>query len=350
RSGRAATSPLVTELRHDWTVAEARAIHDLPLLELLFRAQEVHRANHPPDAVQLCTLLSIKTGACSEDCAYCPQSGRHDAELEPERLLSVDEVLSKAKKAKDAGATRFCMGAAWRDARKGPQFEQVLDMVRGVRALGLEACCTLGMLTDEQAEALAEAGLSAYNHNLDSSKEFYGEIITTRTYQERLETIQRVSQAGISVCSGGIIGMGETDGDRVAMLATLANLDPQPESVPINALVAVPGTPLEDQPPVDPLELVRMCATARIMLPKSMVRLSAGRTRLNREAQLLCFMAGANSIFYGEKLLTTGNPDVEADLGLLREAGMRALIPEDPAKGAPKGAEPLPPRAVSPAE
>ncbi|MEM9068525.1 MAG: biotin synthase BioB [Myxococcota bacterium] len=330
----------MTDVRHDWTVAEARAIHDLPLLELLFRAQTVHRANHPPDAVQLCTLLSIKTGACAEDCAYCPQSGRHNADLEPERLLSVDEVLGKARKAKDAGATRFCMGAAWRDARKGPAFSQVLDMVRGVRELGLEACCTLGMLTEEQAAELAEAGLTAYNHNLDSSKEFYGEIITTRTFQERLDTIKRVSDAGISVCAGGIIGMGETDGDRMAMLVTLANLTPQPESVPINALVAVKGTPLEDRPPVEPLELVRMCAAARILLPKSMVRLSAGRTRLSREAQLLCFMAGANSIFYGEKLLTTGNPDVADDMALLAEAGMRALVPAEP--GAPASAAPLP--------
>lgn len=310
-----------------WTVAEARAIHDLPILDLLFRAQTIHRDNHPPDAVQLCTLLSIKTGACSEDCAYCPQSGHHDTDLEPERLLGVDEVLSKARKAKDAGATRFCMGAAWRDARDGAQFEAVLDMVRGVRALGLEACCTLGMLTDEQAAKLHEAGLTAYNHNLDSSKEFYGEIISTRTYQERLDTIARVSKAGISVCAGGIIGMGESTGDRMAMLVTLANLDPQPESVPVNALVAVKGTPLEGRPPVDPMEIVRMCATARIMLPKAMVRLSAGRTRLSKEAQLLAFMAGANSIFYGEKLLTTGNPDVRADMAMLKEAGMKALVP-----------------------
>ena len=311
-----------------WTVAEARAIHDLPILDLLFRAQTVHRANHPPDAVQLCTLLSIKTGACSEDCAYCPQSGHHDTDLEPERLLGVDEVLAKARQAKDAGSTRFCMGAAWRDAREGAQFEAVLDMVRGVRALGLEACCTLGMLTDEQAAKLHDAGLTAYNHNLDTSKEFYGEIISTRQYQERLDTIARVSKAGISVCAGGIIGMGESIGDRMAMLVTLANLDPQPESVPINALVAVKGTPLEDRPPVDSMELVRMCATARILLPRAMVRLSAGRTRLNKEAQLLAFMAGANSIFYGEKLLTTGNPDVRADMDLLKEAGMKALIPD----------------------
>lgn len=322
-------------LRHDWTIREAKELYALPLTELLFRAQQVHRENHPANAVQLCTLLSIKTGACAENCSYCPQSGHHDTDVEPERLLSVDEVLTKAKIARDAGATRFCMGAAWRDARSGEQFERVLTMVRGVREMGLEACVTLGMLNDDQAAALREAGLTAYNHNIDTSKEFYGEIVSTRTFQERLDTIRRVSDTGVSVCAGGIIGMGETDGDRMAMLVTLANLDPQPESVPINSLVAVPGTPLEDQPPVDPMEMVRMCATARIMLPKAMVRLSAGRERMNKEAQLLCFMAGANSIFYGEKLLTTGNPDVEADMAMLQQAGMRALIPEDPEKGVP---------------
>ena len=328
--------------RPRWTVKAAREIYDLPLTELLYRAQTVHRANHPPDAVQLCTLLSIKTGACPEDCSYCPQSGHHGTELEPERLLPVDEVLHKARVAREAGATRFCMGAAWRDARPGRQFEQVLSMVRGVRALGMEACCTLGMLTEEQASQLKEAGLTAYNHNLDTSKEFYGEIISTRTYEERLDTIARVAGAGIHVCSGGIIGMGESIGDRLGMLVTLANLPTPPESVPINALVAVKGTPLEDQPPVDSLELVRMCATARIMVPSAMVRLSAGRSRLSKEAQLLAFQAGANSIFYGDKLLTTGNPDVRDDMAMLAEAGLRALVPEDPAKGVPAGAAPLP--------
>lgn len=336
-------------IRHDWTIREAKELYALPLTELLFRAQSVHRQFHPPDAVQLCTLLSIKTGACPEDCSYCPQSGRNGADVEPERLLSVDEVLSKAKVAREAGATRFCMGAAWRDAREGEQFERVLTMVRGVRDLGMEACCTLGMLTDEQAERLKDAGLTAYNHNLDTSKEFYGEIITTRTYQERLETIGRVAGAGIHVCSGGIIGMGESLGDRLGMLVTLSSLTPHPESVPINALVAVEGTPLEDQPPVEPLELVRMCALARLMLPRSMVRLSAGRSRLNREAQLLAFMAGANSIFYGDKLLTTGNPDVEADMAMLRDAGMRALVPATESTAA--GTEPLPAAsAPAPAE
>ena len=327
-----------------WTVAKAKRVYELPLLDLLSQAQQTHRLHHPPNAVQLCTLLSVKTGACSEDCAYCPQSGHHNADVEPERLLPVDEVLAKARLAKDNGATRFCMGAAWRDARGGEQFDRVLQMVRGVRELGLEACCTLGMLTDEQAAALADAGLTAYNHNLDTSKEFYGEIITTRTYQERLDTIARVSRHGVSVCSGGIIGMGESIGDRLGMLVTLANLNPQPGSVPINALVPVEGTPLADRPPVDSLELVRMCAVARIMMPKAVVRLSAGRTALNREAQILAFMAGANSIFFGEKLLTTGNPDVAADLGLLKEAGLQALQP-NPGGSASTTALPTRPRA-----
>lgn len=334
-----------------WTIAEARELHRLPLTELLFRAQEIHRANHPPDAIQLCTLLSVKTGACPEDCSYCPQSGRHGANVEPERLMPVADVLAKARIARENGASRFCMGAAWRDAREGEQFERVLDMVRGVRDLGMEACVTLGMVTDEQASRLAGAGLTAYNHNLDTSKEFYGEIITTRTFQDRLDTIKRVADAGVHVCSGGIIGMGESEGDRLGMLVTLANLDPQPESVPINALVAVKGTPLEDRPPVEPLELVRMCAVARILIPRAMVRLSAGRERLGREAQLLAFMAGANSIFYGEKLLTTGNPDVAEDMALLRDAGMRALLPQDPDKGRPRATTTaLPELAPAPAE
>lgn len=320
----------MNEIRHDWTVAEARAIYELPLTELTFRAQTVHRRHHPPDAVQLCTLLSIKTGACPEDCSYCPQSASWDTGLEPEKLLDVPSVLSKAREAKEAGATRFCMGAAWRSPKPDSEhFRRVLEMVRGVRELGLEACATLGMLEPEQARALKDAGLTAYNHNLDSSKEFYGEVITTRRYEDRLRTLEYVSDAGISVCSGGIIGMGETVGDRLAMLVTLANLDPQPESVPINALVAVPGTPLEDQEPVEPVEMARMCATARIMFPKSMVRLSAGRSRMSDEAQLLCFLAGANSIFFGDRLLTTGNPGVDADTAMLRAAGLRALVPED---------------------
>jgi biotin synthase len=334
-----------TDVRHDWTLAEVRALFALPFADLLHRAQSVHRRHFDPNRVQVSTLLSIKTGACPEDCAYCPQSVRYETGLSREALMQVEEVAQAAARAKAAGATRFCMGAAWRDAREGEQFERVLEMVRGVRGLGMEACVTLGMLTDEQAQQLKEAGLSAYNHNLDTSKEFYGSIITTRTYQERLDTIARVADAGIHVCSGGIIGMGETKGDRLGMLVTLANLDPQPESVPINALVAVEGTPLQDRPPVDPFEMVRMCATARILLPRSMVRLSAGRQEMSREAQTLCFLAGANSIFYGEKLLTTGNPDVEADMQLLRELGMRALVPADPQKQKPAEVAPLPPPA-----
>ena len=314
--------PAVT--RHDWTVSEIRAIHDLPLPQLMLRAQTVHQQHHQPEEVQLCSLLSVKTGGCPEDCAYCPQSSRHDTEVNVERMMSKDEVLDAAGRARAAGATRFCMGAAWREVKDGPAFDNVLSMVRGVRAMGMEACVTLGMLNEQQAGKLADAGLSAYNHNLDTSKEFYGSIITTRTFEDRLTTLRNVRKAGITVCSGGIIGMGESIGDRCGMLMTLANLDPHPESVPINALVAVEGTPLAGRPPVDPIELVRMIATARIMMPQSKVRLSAGRMAMSREAQLLCLLAGANSIFYGEKLLTTGNPDVSADQALLRDAGLRA--------------------------
>jgi len=318
------------EPRHDWTVAEVRTIHDLPITDLLHRAQTVHRAHHAPDKVQLCTLLSVKTGGCPEDCAYCPQSARHkDTQVESEKLLGVAEVLAAAKRAKETGASRFCMGAAWRDAKQGKQFDDVLSMVRGVRELGMEACATLGMLDDAQAAALADAGLTAYNHNLDTSREYYGSIITTRSYDDRLATLERVAKAGIGVCCGGIIGMGESITDRCRMLVTLARMTPHPSSVPVNALVPVEGTPLAAQPRVDPLELVRMIATARIVMPRAMVRLSAGREELSRESQLLCFMAGANSIFYGDKLLTTGNPDVEADQRLLRDAGLTPLEPNE---------------------
>lgn len=303
-----------------------RAIFDLPLADLIFRAQQVHRENHNPREVQLCSLLSFKTGGCAEDCGYCPQSSKYETHVEPEKMMNKDEVLSAARTAKDAGATRFCMGAAWREVKEGPAFENVLQMVRGVREMGMEACVTLGMLNESQAKRLKEAGLSAYNHNLDTSREHYGSIISTRTYDDRLNTLGHVRDAGISVCSGGIIGMGESENDRCSMLATLANFEPQPESVPINALVPVPGTPLENQPPVDPLELVRMIATARILMPKTRVRLSAGRTGLSREAQIMCFLAGANSVFYGDKLLTTGNPDVDADQELLRSAGFVPAI------------------------
>jgi biotin synthase len=317
----------MTELRHDWTVAEIRAIHDLPLLELLHRAQSVHREHHPKNQVQLCTLLSVKTGACPEDCAYCPQSAHHSTNVEPERLLDVDEVLLAARRAKDAGATRFCMGAAWREVKDGPQFDRVLAMVRGVKSLGLEACTTLGMLTASQAQRLKEAGLDTYNHNLDTSPEHYKRIITTRAYEERITTLQNVRDAGIDVCCGGIIGMGESIDDRCRMLRELANQPKHPESVPINALVAVEGTPLADRPPVDPLDLARMIATARILMPYARVRLSAGRQQMNREAQLLCLMAGANSIFYGEQLLTTPNPDTAFDRRLLSDAGLTPLEP-----------------------
>jgi biotin synthase len=314
------------EIRHDWTVPEVRAIHDLPLFELLDRARAIHRASFGTHKVQLCQLLSIKTGGCSEDCGYCPQAARYDTGVGAHALLPVEEVLAAAKSARDTGATRFCMGAAWRSP-KGRQFEQVLDMVRGVRALGMEACCTLGMLTDDQAKALADAGLSAYNHNLDTSPEYYGQIVTTRTYDDRLQTLARVRAAGISVCCGGILGMGESVDDRCGLLATLANQPAHPESVPINALVAVSGTPLEDRARVDAIEMVRAIATARILMPHAMVRLSAGRADLSEEAQLLCFLAGANSIFYGDKLLTTGNPDWQADQRMFARAGIEALVP-----------------------
>jgi len=320
----------MTDSNPIWTLPEVRRIHELPLTELVYRAQEIHRKHHAPDAVQLCALLSIKTGGCPEDCGYCPQSAHHKTGTKAEALLPVEEVLSSARKARSAGATRFCMGAAWRDAKQGEQFERVLSMVRGVRDLGMEACVTLGMLNDDQAQRLALAGLTAYNHNLDTSREFYGSIITTRDYEERLSTIERVSRAGIQVCCGGIIGMGESVDDRCRMLITLANLNPQPESVPVNALVAVAGTPLAERPPVDSFEMVRMCATARILLPRARVRLSAGRAALTKEAQLLCFMAGANSIFFGDKLLTTGNPAHDDDLAMLAAAGLKPLVDHDP--------------------
>lgn len=314
----------VGDVRHDWRLDEVRAIHDLPVTTLVYRAHEVHRAHHDPEAVQLCTLLSVKTGGCPEDCGYCPQSAHHRAGVRPEPLMQVVDVVAAARRARDAGATRFCMGAAWRDVKDGEAFERVLEMVRSVRAQGLEACMTLGMLTESQARRLAEAGLTAYNHNLDTSREFYGSIVTTRDYDERLRTLGHVHAAGIHVCCGGIIGMGESVDDRCRLLSTLATLDPHPESVPINALVAVKGTPLAEQPPVDPIALVRMCATARILMPESRVRLSAGRTSLSKEAQLLCFLAGANSIFFGEKLLTTSNPGRDDDLAMLASAGLRA--------------------------
>jgi len=310
-------------IRHDWALDEIEAVYTLPLPELVFRAQTVHRAHHDPLLVQGCALLSVKTGGCAEDCAYCPQSSRYETGVARGPLMSVDETLAAAEAARAGGATRFCMGAAWRSAPRGAQFERVLEMVRGVRALGLEACCTLGMLSAVQAQSLAEAGLTAYNHNLDTSPEFYGTIITTRTYEDRLETLALVRDAGITVCCGGIIGMGEALSDRLGLLAQLAGQDPHPESVPINVLVRIAGTPLSDAEPLDPLELVRMIATARILMPRSIVRLSAGRLSLSDEAQALCFLAGASSIFIGDRLLTTGNPETERDRELLDRLGMR---------------------------
>jgi len=319
------SSPLTLpalELRHDWSTAEIQSLLELPLMDLLWRAQAVHRQANPGYRVQLASLLSVKTGGCEEDCAYCPQSMHNSSDVTGRPELEVEPVLARARAARDAGAHRFCMGWAWRDIRDGAPFEAMLAMVRGVRDLGMEACVTAGMLTDSQAERLAEAGLTSYNHNVDTSPEHYDRIITTRTFQERLETLQRVRRAGISMCCGGIIGMGETLTDRASLLQVLAAMNPHPESVPINSLVAVEGTPLEDQPSVDPLELVRMVAVARILMPYSRVRLSAGRETMNQEAQVLCLLAGADSIFYGDTLLTTGNPDVAADQELLAAAGV----------------------------
>jgi len=314
-------------LRHDWTLAEVRALHDLPLTDLVFRAQSVHRQFHVANEVQLCTLLSIKTGGCPEDCAYCPQSAHYAAGVDKEPLLEVTQVIDAAREAKAAGATRFCMGAAWREARDGEPFDRVCDMVRGVTELGMETCVTLGMLTPSQAARLKDAGLVAYNHNLDTSREYYGQIVTTRSFDERLQTLRHVRQAGITICCGGIIGMGESVDDRCSMLVELANLAVHPESVPINALVPAPGTPLAERPPVEPFEFVRVIATARLLMPASVVRLSAGRTALSDEAQALCMLAGANSIFFGEKLLTTGNPDCDHDRELLDALGAAPLLP-----------------------
>lgn len=313
----------MSDVRHDWTVQQARAVHDLPLFELLDRARNTHRLHQQSEEVQLCSLLSVKTGGCPEDCAYCPQSAHYETEVDRQPMLSVEQVLAAAKAAKAQGASRFCMGAAWREVRDGEPFDEVLDMVKGVKALGLEACCTLGMLKPHQAQKLKEAGLDAYNHNIDTSPGHYKSIISTRTQEARLTTLRNVRQAGISVCSGGIIGMGESVDDRCAMLVVLANLSPQPESVPINALVRVAGTPLAELPKIEAVEFVRMVATARIIFPRSRIRLSAGRTELSQEAQLMCLYAGANSIFLGDKLLTTPNPGVDQDAALLAAAGLR---------------------------
>ncbi|KAJ3111219.1 biotin synthase [Phlyctochytrium bullatum] len=313
-------------IRKDWSREEIQAIYDSPLMDLLFYGAQVHRANHNGLAVQQCTLLSIKTGGCSEDCAYCPQSSRYKTEVKAHKLLKEDAVLEAARKAKEAGSSRFCMGAAWRDLNgRKTNFNQILHYVREIKGMGMEVCCTLGMLDEAQAQALAEAGLTAYNHNLDTSREYYPKIITTRSYDERLETIRRVREAGISVCSGGIIGLGEEAKDRVGMLHTLATLPEHPESVPVNALLAVEGTPLAKQEPVQIWDMVRMIATARIVMPKSMVRLSAGRVRFTHPEQALCFMAGANSIFTGDKLLTTPNNAKSDDAKLFELLGIEPL-------------------------
>jgi biotin synthase len=314
-----------SSLRNDWKRAEVEVVYRTALPELIFRAQSIHRQWHAPDRVQTCQLLSIKTGGCPEDCGYCPQSAHYDAGVERQGLLDPQHVIGVAREAAGRGVTRFCMGAAWRQAPEGAEFERVLEMVRGVSKLGMEVCCTLGMLNEGQAVRLKEAGLTAYNHNLDTSPEFYGSIITTRVYDDRLRTLAAVRKAGITVCCGGILGMGEQESDRIGLLHQLALLEPHPESVPINMLVRVAGTPMASMPVLDPLEMVRAIATARILMPASRVRLAAGRKQLSPEGVTLCFMAGANSIFVGEKLLTTPNPAPDEDEQLLQSLGLKPL-------------------------
>ncbi len=321
----------MTTIRNNWTREEIASVYNQPILNLMYEAATVHREYHDAQEVQVCTLLSVKTGGCPEDCAYCPQAARYHTDVEVEKLMEVGDVLQKATEAKEAGSTRFCMGAAWREVRDNRDFDKVIEMVKGVSTMGMEVCCTLGMLTPEQARKLKDAGLYAYNHNLDTSEEFYDDVITTRTYTDRLNTLESVRQAKISVCSGGIIGMGEREEDRIGMLHVLATLPDHPESVPVNALVPVEGTPLEDQPKVSVWEMVRMIATARIIMPRTMVRLSAGRVRMTMEEQALCFLAGANSIFAGDKLLTTPNP------GYVKDNEMFQLLELKP-RAAHKGA------------
>ncbi|MGD1961801.1 MAG: biotin synthase BioB [Fulvivirga sp.] len=321
----------MSDIRNNWTREEISKIYNSPILDLIYKAATVHREHNDPQEVQVCTLLSVKTGGCPEDCAYCPQAARYHTDVKVHKLLPTQEVLGKALEAKEAGSTRFCMGAAWREVRDNKDFDRVLDMVKGVSSMGMEVCCTLGMLTEEQAKKLKDAGLYAYNHNLDTSEEHYDEIISTRTYDDRLDTLEHVRNAEISVCSGGIIGMGEGHDDRIGMLLTLVNLPEHPESVPVNALVPVDGTPLEDQPRVSVWEMIRMIATARIIMPKAMVRLSAGRVRMNMEEQALCFLAGANSIFAGDKLLTTPNPEVVEDKEMFQVLNLK---PREAYKGA----------------
>ena len=313
----------MNSIRHDWTSEEILDIYNLPLMELLYKAATVHRAYHDPNTVQVSTLLSIKTGGCPEDCGYCPQAARYHTDIEGNDLMSLRQVKAQALRAKASGSSRVCMGAAWRNVKDGPEFDNVLEMVRTINKLDMEVCCTLGMITENQAQRLAEAGLYAYNHNLDTSEEYYKEVISTRGYEDRLQTIDNVRKTNVTVCSGGIIGMGEKTEDRAGMLVALSTLDPQPESVPINALVAVDGTPLEDQQPVSIWEMIRMVATTRIVMPQTQVRLSAGRTEMSKEGQAMCFFAGANSIFAGDKLLTTPNPDVSEDMELFSLLGLK---------------------------
>lgn len=315
---------MLTEVRHDWTVKQIEALFDMPFNDLLFKAHTVHREHHDPNAVQISTLLSIKTGACPEDCKYCSQSGHYNTGLDKEKLLEIERVVQEAKAAKEKGASRFCMGAAWRSPRE-KDMPYVLEMVKQVKSLGMETCMTLGMLEKDQAKALAEAGLDYYNHNLDTSPEYYNSIITTRTYQDRLDTLSHVRETGMKLCCGGILGMGESRTDRAGLLMQLANLPEHPESVPINMLVKIKGTPLEGTDDIDPFEFVRTIAVARIIMPKSFVRLSAGREEMNEQMQAMTFFAGANSIFYGEKLLTTSNPEASKDMQLFKRLGIRPL-------------------------
>jgi biotin synthase len=317
----------MSKMKHNWTKEDILAIYNKPLMDLLFDAATTHRLHHDPNTVQVSTLLSIKTGGCPEDCGYCPQAARYHTNIEGNDLMSVQQVKAQALRAKSSGSSRVCMGAAWRNVKDGEEFDQVLEMVRTINKLDMEVCCTLGMITENQAQRLAEAGLYAYNHNLDSSEEYYKEVISTRGYEDRLETIDNVRKTNVTVCSGGIIGMGEKAEDRAGMLVALATLNPQPESVPINALVAVEGTPLEDQTPVSIWDMVRMVATTRIVMPETQVRLSAGRTEMSREGQAMCFFAGANSIFAGDKLLTTPNPDVGEDMEMFKLLGLNPQKP-----------------------
>jgi len=313
--------------RHDWTRDEIIALYNKPLMDLLYDAASIHREHHDPNVVQVSTLLSIKTGGCPEDCGYCPQAARYHTKVEGNDLMSVQQVKAQALRAKSSGSSRVCMGAAWRNVKDGPEFDQVLEMVRTINKLDMEVCCTLGMITENQAKRLAEAGLYAYNHNLDTSEEYYKEVISTRGFEDRLQTIENVRKTNVTVCSGGIIGMGESVEDRAGMLVALASLSPQPESVPINALVAVEGTPMENEKPVEIWEMIRMVATTRIVMPETQVRLSAGRTEMSREGQAMCFFAGANSIFAGDKLLTTPNPNVDDDMKMFEMLGLKPQKP-----------------------